>query len=650
MKKLLLIIAAIFTLNSVHADLILHESFDREVGKLNSGAIPSTTITDTENWYTKNATAKNIITVAEGSLSYPDYVATGTGNKALLITANSSLSQDLRMLKTTVTEGKVYLSAIINVDELNKTDNGVKGAGAYCLAFGEGSTSAAMIYARLFIRSVKEGDDFVGFNMGVTKNNEGSAGVAWATTVFTEKTDYLVVLEYEFVKGEKNDTARLYVNPVKSVVPPMPTLVCVQSFINDKGNEQGACGKADANAISSIFLNETARYNPNRLFVDEIKVATAWEDLFEDGGDTPIEKPAEITTTLKNILFGQSGIVYTNETYNRTFVVKGKNLKGDITLSTDNTQLTLDKTTITKAEAESENGVEVTATLVPTSAGCPEEGVTISLTSDGATASILTYWNVRQVTICNTIAELKTEAAKGEGESLMLKFKGEALVTYVSRLSSGYTVYIQDNTAAAAITDTYWPTSIKIGDKLTDFTVKEGVLVLGIQPLITETPDVTIVSSDNEVVPQVVTLAELKAHAADYLMELVKVENVTLDQTSTKFGQTNDDNTPIADTFTQDGNTATINLVEGNELIGATKPQKADVIGISSNATGNVIRVRGVADVISKDNPTAIDNVAMDELLSGEYEVYTVSGQRIDALQPGVNIIRKGNTTYKVVR
>jgi len=192
MKKLLLIIAAIFTLTGVHADLILHESFNREVGKLNSGAIPSSTITDTDNWYTKNASAKNIITVAEGSLSYPNYVTTGTGNKALLITANSSLSQDMRMLKTTVDKGKVYLSAIINIDELNKTDNGVKGTGAYCLCFGEGSTSASKLYARLYIRSVKEGEEYVGFQMGVAKNNESTAGTAWTETIYKGKTDYLV--------------------------------------------------------------------------------------------------------------------------------------------------------------------------------------------------------------------------------------------------------------------------------------------------------------------------------------------------------------------------------------------------------------------------------------------------------------------------
>lgn len=642
MKKLLLIIAAIFTLNSVSAELILHESFTRKVGNLNAGELTTST-TDTKDWYT-NMSGGTQIQVVEGSLSYSGY-ATGTGNMVSMKGNTSSLRRDMRLLDTEVNSGKVYLSAIINVDEIN-TNTGDKG---YCtLMFGDGTNSSSKLYARLYIRSAKNAQgDFTGkFQMGVTKNNESSVGIPYTTEEYSVKTNYLVVLEYEFVEGAKNDTARLYINPIKTTT--IPTLECIQDTATSSGNAQGAKSKEDATVIKSIHLYQQT-YNPNTLYVDEIKVATTWEDLFTEGGDTPIEEPASITATPKSLTFGEYGTVYIGETYTKTFTVKGNNLKGDITLSTNNAQLTLDKTTITKADAESENGVEVTATLVPTALDYPEEKVTISLTTEGTTASVAATWWAYQLTTCNTVAELKTEAAKGEGWSLTLKFKGEALVTYVSRPASGSTVYIQDNTAAVSITDSYWPTTIKIGDKLTDFTVTEGSPAFGVQPLVTSTPSVTVVSNDNEVVPQIVTLAELKASAADYLMKLVKVENVTLDQTSTRFGQKNDDNTPIADTFTQDGNTATISLVEGNELIGTTKPKKADVIGISSSAAGNAIRVRGTADVISKDSPTAIDNVALD-LLNGDYEIYTVSGQRIDALQSGVNIIRQGNNTYKVVR
>lgn len=646
MKKLLLIIAAIFTLNSVSAELILHESFNRAAGTLNSGAIPSsTTITDTENWYTKNANATKVITVVEGSLSYPNYATAGTGNKALLITANSSLSQDMRMLKTTVDKGKIYLSAIINIDELNKTDNGVKGTGAYCLCFGEGSTSASKLYARLYIRSVKEGDEYVGFQMGVAKNNETTAGTAWTETIYKEKTDYLVVLEYEKVDGLKNDTARLYVNPTKNTTT--PTLTCIQSAVNSSGTEQGACGKEDAGIISSIHLNETLKNNPNRLYIDEIKVATSWEELFDEGGDTPIEENPEITAPT-NLSFG--GQVYAGVAATTTFTVKGKNLKGDITLVVNNDEITLSKTTIAKADAESEAGVEVTATLLPVKDGFQTASITLS-SQDATAATINSSWYTYETINLSTIAAINDEAAKVSDETYVV-YTGTAYVTYTSSETiSGSTsnfVYIQDNTAAIKIMNMYWG-DVRQGDEVTKFALTLTNPTASLLPIAT-LPAISILSHDNNIASQVVTLAELKANPTDYLNELVKVEDVTLDQTSTTFGKTNDDNSIIPDYITQNGVQATIKLTNNNELIGTTKPKTADLIGLSTSSNGSAICVRGASDIISKDNPTAIDNVAMDELLSGEYEVYTVSGQRIDALQSGVNIIRKGNTTYKVVR
>ena len=481
--------------------------------------------------------------------------------------------------------------------------------------------------------------------MGVAKNNETTAGTAWTETIYKEKTDYLVVLEYEKVDGLKNDTARLYVNPTKNTTT--PTLTCIQSAVNSSGTEQGACGKEDAGIISSIHLNETLKNNPNRLYIDEIKVATSWEELFDEGGDTPIEENPEITAPT-NLSFG--GQVYAGVAATTTFTVKGKNLKGDITLVVNNDEITLSKTTIAKADAESEAGVEVTATLLPVKDGFQTASITLS-SQDATAATINSSWYTYETINLSTIAAINDEAAKVSDETYVV-YTGTAYVTYTSSETiSGSTsnfVYIQDNTAAIKIMNMYWG-DVRQGDEVTKFALTLTNPTASLLPIAT-LPAISILSHDNNIASQVVTLAELKANPTDYLNELVKVEDVTLDQTSTTFGKTNDDNSIIPDYITQNGVQATIKLTNNNELIGTTKPKTADLIGLSTSSNGSAICVRGASDIISKDNPTAIDNVAMDELLSGEYEVYTVSGQRIDALQSGVNIIRKGNTTYKVVR
>lgn len=633
MKKLLLIITAIFTLTSVHADLILHESFDREVGQLSKG--DNTAMgTNTTDWWSFSGTSK-YIQVEKGSLSYSGYVDEGKGNKVLY---NGSGADDFRQFQQ-INSGKVYVAAIINVDSLKQS-----ATADYCLAIGDASMDK--MYARLYTRSVKPDDKFVGFNLGIAKNNENSVNRGWSEEVYTPKTNYLVVLEYEFVNGEMNDTVRLYVNPTKT--NKVPVAQC-----NQEGTQagKGANGQADAAFLATVNLRQGTG-TPQKVYVDEIKVATTWDDLFAEGGNTPIENNPELTVSTKTLSFA-SGMPYTGETYTATFTVTGKNLKGDITLTSNNTELTLDKTTIAKADAETETGVTVTATLTPVAIDAQK--ATITLTTEDATATITSNWWTTDVKKCATVAELKAQAATASGgDYAYMRFTGEAVITYKYAKDNGETVlYLEDNTAAISITDTYWNDAVKQGDKVTGFGAYTyaDAAVSGVLPITPLNATITVLSSNNEVTPQAVTLAALQSNPLDYLLELVKVEDVTLDQTSTKFGQTTQDEQAsiIPDYITQNGTQAKIQLQDGNELIGAVKPKKADITGISTNTQGNSICVRGKADIISKDAPTAIENITID-MLSGDYEIYTVSGQRINALQSGVNIIRQGNNTYKVVR
>lgn len=633
MKKLLLLATALITLSTAHAELILHESFDRPVGNLNVGNTPAANNTD---WYSFSGTS-NYISVVEGSLSYEGY-AEAAGKKVELV---GNGADDLRQFAP-ITSGKVYVAAIINVDSLKQfssTASGtIKANGDYFLAMGDASNSN--MYARLYARSVKEEgqDTYTKLQLGIAKYGEQSTST---TTVIpmvdvATKQNILVVLEYEFVAGDKNDVARLYVNPTKETTT--ATLVCGLDVSTSAGSPIGANSKNDASKIASVNLRKGTN-TPGRVYVDEIKVATAWEDLFAgESGETPVEEP-EITATPAILQFG--GQVYQGDTYTSKFVVKGKNLKGDITLSNKNSELTLDKTTIAKADAESENGVEVTATLVPVKSS-PEGYITwrdtVSLVSEGATTAIVTTsWWTNSLVRCATIAELNAEAAKASGwDYVYIKFMGKAVVSYQYN-QSGIKLYIQDATAGVLISDTYWGDAVKQGDSISNFIVyaDPSNAVGGMMYIGTQGATIDVLSHNNEVTPQVVTLAELQANPANYLCQLVKVEGVTF---------ANTDAFASGDVVNQGETTATINLIEGNDLIGTAKPAKADIIAISSTTTGKVLRVRGKQDVVAA--PTAIENIAADS----EVEIYTVSGMRVSELQPGVNIIRQGNKTFKVVR
>lgn len=618
MKKLLLIIAAIFTLNSVSAELILHESFNQDAGRLTVGRL--TLCDDSTKWWsqmgwTGSAQAPtDPIMIVNNSLSYTKY-SSGVGNKAQLLSVAGTT--DVRRFKE-LTTGTIYAAAIINVENVPTTD------GEYFFGISNGANAMSRVYAKAA---------GAGFQLSIAKASELKTDLTYTSTL-NYNTNYLIIVEYIVKEGTINDSLNLYINPTKD--KQVPTLICNMTLAN---------AKADLEKIAGIYMRQ--KTTAPKVCIDEIKVATVWEDLFTEGGDTPIENKPEITAPAK-LPFG--GMMYSGIPATATFTVKGKNLKGDITLAVDNDEITLSKTTIAKADAETETGVEVTATLLPVKGGDQTASITVS-SEDATAATISASWYTFATTSYSTIAAINEEAAK-VSELAYVVYTGTAYVTYKSSEtvagSTSNFIYIQDNTAAIKIMDMYWDDA-KQGDEVTQFALELKNPQDNLQPIVT-LPSISILSHDNSIVPQVVTLASLKANAADYLNELVKVENVTLDQTSTTFGKTNDDNSIIPDYITQNGVQATIKLTNNNELIGTTKPKTADLIGLSTSSNGSAICVRGAADVISKDNPTAIDNVAKDELLSGEYEVYTVSGQRIDALQPGVNIIRKGNTTYKVVR
>lgn len=625
MKKLLLLATALLTLNTVNANLLIHESFEKSSGDVCTATFDAST-SNTTDWYIYSTGGSTTTQVVEGSLSYADY-AVEKGAKIQVANTDKKIVRQF----TPVTSGKVFCSAIINVDELTASTTW---CGTHLLTFGSTAGSGTPAFARLYIRSVKDGDDLVGYQLAVSKNGEtGTASnpsIVFSETLNT-KTNYLIVFEYEFVSGDANDIVRLYVNPTKETTT--TTLMSQQEVIAG-GRNVGAGGKDDATSINLVYTrplsSKYSGYTPAKVYLDEIKVATAWEDLFANGGT--IEEPATITVNPVSLGYLQGNV---GETYTKTFAVKGTNLKDDITLSCDNADITFDKTTISKEDAISD--VTVTATIAPTKA-YDYDKATIIVASGDAQATITITLYIIQINEVSTIAELNAFAATASGadDYVYVKYTGEAVVTY-KYMESGYKLYLQDATAGVLVNDSYWPTDIARGDKVGNFVVYADAssAIGGMMYIGAFGANIDVLSHNNEVTPKVVTLAELQANPANYLCQLVKVEGVTF---------ANTDAFASGDVVNQGETTATINLIEGNDLIGTAKPAKADIIAISSTTTGKVLRVRGKQDVVAA--PTAIENIAADS----EVEIYTVSGMRVAELQPGVNIIRQGNKTFKVVR
>lgn len=616
MKKFFSLLLALATIGSASASVILHESFDREVGTLNKGTIQDNMGTNTTDWwcFSGDGTATTAIQVVEGTLSYPGYVSEGKGKQVKM--SNGYIADDLRQFNA-ISSGKVYAAAIINIDAFKESTSN-----DYFLALGD--ASASDMWARLYIQGIKNTDTgvFTGYKLGITKFNETSA-ISYVEKPFAGKDTLLVVLEYEFVDGEKNDIARLYINPTAKTTTP------------DAISSASATSQKDVAYIRSINLRQGPN-TPTSLYVDEIKVATAWADLFE----TQEENNATITAFPGILNFSESGNIELNVEYTTNFTVHAENLSGDIALTCDVEGVTLSPSTITKEAAESEEGALVTVTFTSNTLSTGEdydEG-DIVLTSGKATTTVTLQWYTMEIPKFQTIAELSQTIR--DNYYIEGKFIGEMVVTYIF----GNTYTLEDATDAFAMDAEYnwYSANIQLGDALTNFSIGGWLNDDYSLAYFLIDNSVEIKSHNNNLEPQEVTLTALLADTENkYLNHLVVVKNVLFDDTDVLLGS---GNTPI----TQGETVANINLPAGNPLIDTAKPTKAvDITGVWAAGTMNTkyLRPRTAADIV-EHTATGIETATFD----AETEIYTIQGMRVESLQPGVNIIRKGNTVYKVVR
>ena len=399
MKKLFTFLFALAAFNlSTHAELKFHESFNRTVGTdLRSDDFVENTTTDVNNWYTYSGTSGYIQVVA-GNLTFDGYASNEEGNSIKMLSGFKA--DDLRLFSpVSNTAGKkVYAGALINVSELKESTSN-----DYFLALADATIANA--YARLYVKSVKDADNnYVGFQMGITKNNETSS-ISWAEGTFSTNTTYLVVLEYEFVSGDKNDIARLYINPTSATTSANAV------------SSSTVTTQLDAANIQSFKLRQGSN-TPAGVIVDEIKVTTTWAELFETsagGGEEPTPaEPVIVANGTITFMDPTLSCTFIGETYTQTLTVMAENLTEDITLTSSSAELTLSTTPNAKDDADLAEGKEITLTLTPTTAS-PEGGTTatITLTSDTLTETVTVNWAAMALTRCADVATLKAAGAKG---------------------------------------------------------------------------------------------------------------------------------------------------------------------------------------------------------------------------------------------
>lgn len=623
------------------AETYLAESFDYAEGNLY----------DNGKWvkYGKKTTAP--IQVAKSPLTFAGYQDNAAGNAVRLTKESGEYCQMLfRDKGTDAAKGTVYYSALVNVSELpsgSRTAAFMALTGANSLdATKFGDTEAGSEGAGLFAQASGEG-----FKLGVSRNvaNLGNVktSVAWADKECAIGTTYLVVVKYEIIDGADNDRISLWVNPAKGDAEPAASVVA---------EEESSESLADVRGIELRQGSSSVAKTPVAV-IDEVRVASTWNEIFTPAKADAVETP-EITITDMSVDFGK---VYKGLTYTKTVNVKGKNLKGDISLSSPvSGDASVSATTVAKADAESENGCDVVLTLTVDNTAMTSDKIVYA--ADGAQSRTqIVEWRPIETIAVNSFKELFDE--DNISMTTLYVYKGEATVTAID--SNFYTFYAQDSQSAAEVRSASGCgyeevdlTKVKPGDNITDIV---GNVIFsddgGIDFVPVAADAWRVVSEGNVVEPKVLTFEQIHAaEACDVIFQLVTVKDVKFDE---KYGNYPDPdyygkfNVPfhLVSDKTRSGE---LWYFRGTDIYNSSTKGYFDkvwtVTGICYYMTPvATVAPRSLADFVVQPEG-AVDSIAVGEAeVVGYFDFY---GRKVENPAPGIYVVRRadGTTGKAVVR
>ena len=311
-KRLLtLLCATFFALCALNATVLFKEHFDRPLGTLSAGTWSAGSLPNDSCWHTFSPGTVQF-QVVNSQLHFADYCSAMSG-KAVQYSANHS--RDYILFKNAVSPaaGSVYLAFLVKVNGLQTTSNAMSNTNANnsILSFAINASNNAMgsLNSRVIIRSV---DDKT-FQLGVSRRGETPQ---FASNELNANTTYLVVAEYKFIEGEKNDLINLYINPTKA-----EQTVAVTSV-------NPSTASADADQLVGVALCSNGN-TPTNMLLDEIRVATSWAELWENN---------DIPTPTLDIpeVFDMGKVAVSRDPIQSEFAVRGENLPEVVFISSDN--------------------------------------------------------------------------------------------------------------------------------------------------------------------------------------------------------------------------------------------------------------------------------------------------------------------------
>ena len=270
MKKNVFVLVALCCSLFVNGQVILDENFDYPIGNLVGNG----------TWGAYASEATSPVQIVSGGLTFNGYNYSDTDGKAIQLLPVGS-SQDVAVkLDQVVSDGSVYLSFLVKIDDTNK--EGVAGSHFPFVFFAVNETSSGAGRGRL--SAIETSPDTYRFRL-LWSHVPATDGI-WVDYEqnFNYGETYLVVLKYEIGLDTSSDRVSLYVfDDVPPIEEPAPNIVLNQPS-----------GRGRAYPVGAIKLEQTGGSStPQNITIDGMVAALSWRDIFKEG--QPVENFNNIT-------------------------------------------------------------------------------------------------------------------------------------------------------------------------------------------------------------------------------------------------------------------------------------------------------------------------------------------------------------------
>jgi len=238
--------------------VFFEENFNYPLGQLTSAG-GGANVSDS-NWTNFGGTGY-LIQVSSESLNYPGYQVAGADSGKITLVTNTSSAEDIQRIFPSQT-GIVFASMLINVLDTTRLWPNSSANGDYLTGFLPPTGTS---YSSRFC--IKRSTNDSTFLLGIRAVS--SSATTWASGEYSIGTTYLIAFSYEFIPGDSNDVASLWINPDLSGIAPTADAIAT------------ATAGGEPSDFTRLFFRQAYTSGVNggstpHVDIDKVMVANYW--------------------------------------------------------------------------------------------------------------------------------------------------------------------------------------------------------------------------------------------------------------------------------------------------------------------------------------------------------------------------------------